>query len=173
MTTKLMPWRREHKPSALAKREDFPLFDLHRRMDEMFADFFADFGIGDESLVPRGLTLSRREFPTMPRVDLAETDDEVTVTADLPGLEEKDLDVTLDGDLLTIRGTRKEEKDDKKHNYHMTERYYGEVQRVIQVPAGVDPEKVKAAFKNGVLKVTLTKLPEAKTHSKHIEIKAA
>lgn len=169
MTTKLMPWRRETKPAAVAPKNDLsPLFDMHRRMDELFADFFADFGFGGEN-GPRSL-LAGRDLPTMPRVDLAETYNEVTVTADLPGMEEKDLDVTLDGDLLTIRGTRKEEKEDKKRNVHVSERYFGEVQRVVQIPSGVDPNQVKAAFKNGVLKVTLAKLPEARSQVRRIEI---
>ena len=113
---------------------------------------------------------SRSAFPAMPKVDMAETAEEFVVKADLPGLEEKDLKVTLDGDLLTIRGTRSEEKEDKRRDYHLMERSYGEFHRTIQLPAGVDRDKVKAAFKNGVLNVTLPKRLEARAESRHIEI---
>jgi HSP20 family protein len=171
MTRKLMmPWKRDKGETAIARREENPFLDLHRRMDDLFADFFT--GFGEDTPWPAGLTVGQRAFATMPKVDVAETDDEVTVTADLPGMTEKDLTVSLDGDLLTIRGTRNEEKEDKKRNYHLVERTHGEFHRVLQMPAGVNRDKIKAAFKNGELKVTLPKLPEAKKAQRHIEITA-
>lgn len=168
MTRKMVPWKRDRDTTAMDRREDNPFFDLHRRMDDLFADFFA--GFGEDTPWPRGLTVSQRAFPVMPKVDVAETDDEVVVTADLPGMDEKDLNVTLDADVLTIRGSRKEEKQDKKSSYHLIERSYGEFHRALQMPAGVDSDKIKAAFKKGVLRVTLPKLPASKASSRHIEI---
>lgn len=170
MTRKLMPWRREQRQPAVAQTGDRGILDLHREMNNLFADFFA--GFGEDALWPRGLLAGRSAFPSMPKVDVAETADDIVVRADLPGMEEKDIKVTLDGDLLTIRGARSEEKEDKKRDYHLMERSYGEVQRVIQLPGGVDREKVKAAFKNGVLSVTMPKLPSLKAQSRHIEITA-
>ncbi len=167
MTRKLMPWKRD-KEVAASHREENPFLDLHRRIDDLFADFFT--GFGEDTLWPRGLTAGPRAFTTLPKVDVAETDDEVVVTADLPGMTEKDLNVSLDGDLLTIRGTRKEEKEDKNRSYHLVERSYGEFHRVLQIPDGVNKDKIKAAFKKGELKVTLPKLPQTKSPSRHIEI---
>lgn len=168
MTRKLVPWKRDRDTTAVARREENPFFDLHRRMDDLFADFFA--GFGEDAPWPRGLAAGQRAFAAMPRVDIAETNDEIVVSADLPGLDEKELNVSLDGDVLTIRGTRKEEKEDKKRSYHLVERSYGAFQRSLQMPAGVDKDKIKAAFKNGVLKVTMPKLPESRSTSRHIEI---
>lgn len=170
MTRKLMPWRREQRQPAPVNAGERGILDLHREIDRLFADFFA--GFGEDALWPRGLMASRSAFPAMPKVDVAETADELVVKADLPGMEEKDLKVTLDGDLLTIRGTRSEEKEDKRRDYHLMERSYGEFHRTIQLPAGVDRDKVKAAFKNGVLQVTLPKRPEARAETRHIEIAA-
>lgn len=168
MTRKLIPWKRDRNQMAVARREENPFLDLHRQMNHLFADFFA--GFGEDTLWPHGLQAARSAFPGTPKVDMAENDDEVVVTADLPGLEEKDVNVSLDGDLLTISGARREEREDRKRSYHLIERSYGEFHRTLQMPAGVNKDKVKAAFKNGVLKVTLPKLPDAKNTSRHIEI---
>ena len=167
MTRKLMPWRRDRTDSAMTRQEDNPFLDLHRRMNEVFADFFADGG--DDLLWPRGFSRVAG-IATMPKVDVAETDTEVVVKADLPGLDEQHVEVTLDNDLLTIRGRREEEKSEKQRSYHLVERAYGEVQRTLRVPANVDREKVKAAFRNGVLTVTLPKTPEARANTRRIEI---
>ena len=168
MTRKLIPWRRERTELAAQREEDNPFLSLHRSMNELFDDFFKDFEGAFRGSPWTALT--RSAGTATPRVDVSETDEEVTVTADLPGLEEKDIAVTLDNDVLTIRGSRKEEREEKKKNYHLMERSYGEVQRSILVPGSVDKEKVKASFKNGVLKVAMPKLPEAKTTAKKIQI---
>lgn len=167
MTRKLMPWRRDRTETAVTRHEDNPFLDLHRRMNEVFADFFAEGG--EDPFWPRGLP-RLRDLPSAPKVDVAETDTAVVVTADLPGLDEKNVEVTLDDRLLTIRDRREEEKNETKRSYHLIERSYGEVQRAIQLPAGIDRDQVKAAFKNGVLTVTLPKTPEAKATSRRIEV---
>ena len=107
-----------------------------------------------------------------PSVDVSETDDEVQVTADLPGLTEKDVEVTLEDGALTIRGEKKEEREEKKRNYHLVERSYGRFERAVALPHGIDPGKVKARFRNGVLHVTLPKTPENRSRSRAIEITA-
>ena len=168
MTRKLIPWRRDRTELAAQREEDNPFLSLHRSMNELFDDFFKDFE-GAFSGSP-WTALARSAGTATPRVDVSETDEEVSVTADLPGLEEKDISVTLDNDVLTIRGSRKDEREEKKKNYHLMERSYGEYQRSILVPGSVDKDKVKASFKNGVLKVAMPKLPEAKTAAKKIEI---
>jgi HSP20 family protein len=170
MTRKLVPWRRERTDLPARREEDNPFLSLHRSMNELFEDFFKDFE--DAFHGSPWNAIVRSAGIATPRVDVSETDAEVTVTADLPGLEEKDIAVTLDNDVLTIRGSRKDEREEKKKNYHLMERAYGEYQRSILVPGSVDKDKVKASFKNGVLKIALPKRPEAKTATKKIDISA-
>ncbi|MFH0908770.1 MAG: Hsp20/alpha crystallin family protein [bacterium] len=168
MTRKLIPWRRDRTDVPARVEEENPFFGLHRSMNELFDDFFKDFEGAFRGSPWTALT--HRAGTATPRVDVSETDEDVMVTADLPGLEEKDISVTLDNDVLTIRGSRKEEREEKKKNYHLMERSYGEYQRSILVPGSVDKDKVKASFKNGVLKIGVPKLPEAKTAMKKIDI---
>lgn len=170
MKTKLIPWRRGHKDVALRGREENPFAALHEGMDRLFEDFFGEFETALQT--PGTGWMTTRSGGSLPRLDVAETDEEVRVTADLPGMTDKDVSVSLDGDLLTIRGHREESREDKKANYHMMERSYGEFHRVVNVPAGVDPDKVKATFRNGVLHLTLPKRPEVQGHRKQIPVRA-
>jgi HSP20 family protein len=119
----------------------------------------------------------------VPSVDVTETDKEIEITAELPGLERKDVDISLEDDVLTIRGEKKfeAEQGDKKDktdkrannnkNYHLSERSYGVFYRVLQLPPGIDPSTVKATMSNGVLKITIPK--PARTQAKKIEVKDA
>ena len=106
-----------------------------------------------------------------PAVDLIDGKDEIVLRADLPGLDEKDIEVTVQDGTLTIRGQRKEEKEEKKEDYYYNERAYGAFTRTLALPAGVDRDRVKATFTKGVLEVHLPKAKEAK--GTKIEVKAA
>ena len=106
-----------------------------------------------------------------PTIDVTETDREIEITAELPGLEEKDVEVNVAENLLTIRGEKKAEKEDKSKNYHVVERAYGAFARSIALPDGVDPDAIKATIAKGVLKVTVPK--PAPAQAKKVEIKAA
>jgi HSP20 family protein len=106
-----------------------------------------------------------------PAVDMVDHDDEIVLRADLPGLDEKDIEVRVHDHVLTIQGERKEETEEKKEDYYYSERSYGAFARTLSLPAGVEADKVKATFKKGVLEVHLPKAKEAK--AKKIEIKAA
>jgi HSP20 family protein len=97
-----------------------------------------------------------------PRTDVAETKDSVTIKAELPGLEAKDVEVAISGDVLTIKGEKKQEKEEKDEHRHLVERSYGAFSRMVRLPAPVAADKIKATFKNGVLTVTLPKTEEAK-----------
>jgi HSP20 family protein len=108
-----------------------------------------------------------------PRVDVSESEEQIQVTAELPGVEEKDVEVVLADNVLTIKGEKTSEREDKKKDYHMVERTYGSFQRVIPVRYDIDPDKVVASFAKGVLTVTLAKPPEAIEKVKKIEIKSA
>lgn len=142
---------------------DDPFLRLRREVDQLFDDFFGGSGIarwpGDQRL-------------SLP-LDVSETDKEITVTAELPGVDEKDIEVALADDLLTIRGEKKVEKEHKSDNVFMAERSYGSFSRSLRLPFGVDEDKVEAKFKNGVLTITLPKPPEVQQSIKKIEVKAA
>lgn len=145
--------------SSVRRIDDFDLGSC----DRLFDDFFRGFGI-----VP---TLAAFEPGTFtPSVNLSETDKEVKVVAELPGLEEKEVNLELDDDTLVLEGEKKAEEEAKEDKWHRLERSYGSFRRVIPLPAEVEGAKAKAAFKNGVLSVTLPKKPEAKPNKKTINI---
>ena len=112
-----------------------------------------------------------RERGWAPAVDLVDRKDEIVLRADLPGLDEKDIEVTVQDGALTIRGERKEEREEKKEDFHYGERSYGAFTRTLMLPAGVERHGVKATFTKGVLEVHLPKAKEAKETK--IEVKAA
>ena len=104
-----------------------------------------------------------------PSVDISETEDKLLIKAELPGLEAKDVNVSMSGNLLTIKGEKKKEKEEKDEHHHCMERYSGSFQRYFRIPVNVKTDKVEAVFDKGVLKVTLPKVEEAR--KKEIEIK--
>lgn len=136
---------------------------LQREIDRVFSDFsrgvpaLGDFGRGAMAF----------------KVNVAESDGAVEVTAEIPGVEPKDIDVQLKDGILTIKGEKKVEKDEKQQDYHVTERSYGMFERSFTVPAEVDGTKVDATFDKGVLKVTLPKLPMAQSKVQKIAVKPA
>ena len=117
----------------------------------------------------------RRELrrTAAPAVDIAESDKAYEVTAELPGMDEKNIEVKVANGNLTIKGEKQEEKEEKKKDYYLHERHFGSFERCFQVPEGVDAEKIEASFKKGVLTVTLPKKPEAQKPEKKIDVKAA
>lgn len=113
-----------------------------------------------------------RTFVAAPAVDVAETEKSYEITAELPGMDEKNIEVNLANDGLTIRGEKKEETEEKKKDYTVSERRYGSFERYFALPDDVDVNRIEANFKNGVLKVTLPKTAEAQKPAKKIEVKA-
>jgi len=158
----LIPWKNKRDRSELSRREGYVLPRLRTDIDRLFDRFFQDFW-GDED----GGRLAGLMAGT--RTDLSESDNDVCVRVELPGVDPKDVEVNLEGNVLTISGEKKEEKEDKRRDYQYVERQFGSFRRSIQLPGYVDPEHVEATFKNGVLTVTLPKKPEAKP--KTIEVK--
>lgn len=159
------------KPTAPEWR---PLETLRREIDQLFDDFGlralrAPFGRSGIDLEPfwRG----EITWGKMPAVDFIDNEKSYVVTAELPGMSEADIDVKYVDGTLTIRGEKKEEKEEKKKDYYLSERRYGSFQRAFQVPNGVDADKIDAAFKNGVLTVTLPKSAGAVRNEKKIAIK--
>jgi HSP20 family protein len=165
--TNLAPWRRGEKEVPVRRDgERDPFYALHRRMDRLFDDFFNNFSL------TRFGDWGESWGAFNPRIDLSETDKEFKVSAELPGLDENDIEVSLTQNTLTIKGEKKEEKEDKDQNYYRMERSYGSFQRTIPLPYEVESNKVEATFKKGVLTVTLPKTAEAQKHTKKINIKA-
>jgi len=111
-------------------------------------------------------------WSAIPPVDFVEKMGEYEISAELPGLDEKSVDVKLSNGVLTISGEKKDEKEEKKEGYYFSERRYGSFKRAFRVPDGVDVSKIAAAFEKGVLRVTLPKTSEAKKQEKTIEISA-
>ena len=133
---------------------------LRNEMDRLWDEYF---GPGRRAFQPL-------EETWLPAVDVAETGDKVTVKAEIPGMEAKDIEISMVGDTLTIKGEKKAEREEKDENYHMVERSYGSFSRAMKLPVAVDADKVEATYKNGVLTVVLPKKEEVKP--KAIEIKA-
>ena len=106
-----------------------------------------------------------------PRIDVSENEKEVMITAELPGLEEKDVELLLSPETLTIKGEKKVESEEKERDYYRTERAYGSFCRTIGLPGGIDKDKAEATFKRGVLKVMMPKTVQAQKEVKKLEIK--
>jgi HSP20 family protein len=147
----LVPFR---EPGALMQ-PDFGLFGLHREIDRLFNEFAQGIGQNGAQLVPK--------------IDVSETDKTIEVSAEMPGLERKDVEISIDDDMLTIRGEKKIEDDKKDKNVQHSERSYGVFLRVLQLPPGIDPSSVQATMSNGVLKILIPK--PAKPEPKKIEVK--
>jgi HSP20 family protein len=137
-----------------------PFVSLQREIDRLFEDFTHGF----PSLAGNGAAL-------VPSMDVTETDKEIEITAELPGLEEKDVQINVADNLLTIRGEKKAEKEEKDKNYRLIERSYGAFARTLELPDGVNADAIKASISKGVLKVTVPK--PAPAQAKKIEVKSA
>lgn len=145
----LIPWRDRNELSS-----------LRREIDSLFDRFFEGW--------PFRSTAVRQWVPS---VDVSETAKEVLVQAELPGMDPKEIDIAIQGNLLTLKGERRQEKEEEGANYHRIERSFGSFSRAIQLPAEVDVEKVSAVYKNGVLTITMPKTGAAS--AKRIEVKTA
>jgi len=135
------------------------LFGMQREMNRMFDNFLNGTDRGEDY----ALTV------WSPAVDIAEHDDQYVVKMELPGVSKEEVKITLESNILTIRGEKKQEKETKKENYHRVERSYGSFQRSFTLPTTVKNDKIDASFKDGILNINLPKAEEAKP--KQIEVK--
>ena len=153
-----------------------PFESLRREIDRLFDDFGGGLW---RSPFPRSffhITPFGRGEPgwaATPAVDVIETDKAYEIAAELPGMDEKNIEVKVTDGVLTMKGERQEEKEEKKKDYYLQERSFGSFQRSFELPEGVDPEKIEASFKKGVLTLKLPKKPEAQKPAKKIDVKAA
>jgi len=160
--TNLIPWGRNQSVTAPGSHENNdPFVALSRDMNRLLDDFTRGFGV---SIPPRS-SLSG----TWPHVEVSETDKDVTVVAELPGMDEKEVEVLLQDGVLTLKGEKKSESNTSAYS----ERWHGQFQRSVQVGSDIDPEQVNASFKNGVLTLTLAKRPETQRSVKRIPINNA
>jgi HSP20 family protein len=150
---------------AIGRRDD-PFSVMRREMDRMLEDFSRGFGLSPSREWGGGLWSANE-----PRVDVAETDKEIKVQAELPGLQEKDINVDISDNHLTLRGEKKSEEEEKGADFYFQERSYGAFERSIPLPVEVDKDKAEASFKNGVLSIRLPKTAEAQQKVRKIPVK--
>ena len=131
-----------------------PILQLHREIDRLFDDAFRGFGFPTLAM-PRWPS----DWPGMlkPALDIQETDKQYKIALEVPGIEEKDIQITLDNDVLLVRGEKRQEQESKDGGFHRVERSYGSFQRALNLPADANQNTIKAAFKNGVLTITMEK----------------
>ena len=163
-------------PARTPSQEQFwqPLTTLRGEIDRLFDEFsrgWSVFPFGSRSFDWEPLWRRGAMFgPAVPAVDIAEKAQAYQITAELPGLDEKEIEVTVSDDGVRIKGEKKEEKEEKTKSFYRVERSYGRFERSVQLPMMVKGDKVEAAFKNGVLTVSLPKAEEAKAKSVKIKI---
>ncbi|MCB0191477.1 MAG: Hsp20/alpha crystallin family protein [Anaerolineae bacterium] len=161
----LAPWRWGERKVPVRSELQSSHGSLQLDFDRLFDDFFTTpFGL---SMTPFSQSLG--DFN--PTIDVSETDTEFKVSAELPGLSENDIDVSVDHNILTISGEKKAETEDKRENYYRVERSYGSFRRSIELPGEMDPDQIEATFKNGVLSITMPK-PE-QDQAKRITVKTS
>jgi HSP20 family protein len=144
MVWELTPWR------------PFEFDRIRREMDRLWDSFLEEGHV-------------RRAGDWLPSIDVSETKSDLVIKAELPGMDPKDIDISMNNGFLTIKGEKKHEREEKEENYHVVERGYGSFTRSVRLPKEVQSDKITASFKNGVLRVTLPKSEEAK--KKEIKIK--
>lgn len=161
------------KSTAPAPSPWSALDDLRSEVDHLFQDFSRGNWPHPFGSIRFEPTFHRYFTWSTPAVDIIEKDTAFEITAELPGIEPKDVDVSLKNGSVVIKGEKQEEREEKTKEHHVKERHYGSFERSFPVPQGADISAIEATFHNGVLKVTLPKTAEAQKPSKKIEIKAA
>jgi HSP20 family protein len=159
----IIPWGRGNEPLARSFQGD-PFLSLHREMNRLFDDVFRGFN------APAGFTKLPGLGSAWPKLEISDTDKEVKIAAEVPGMEEKDIEVLLDDGSLTIRGEKTSDTDDKDKQF--SEHFYGKFERRIPIDVPVVSDKVTASFKNGLLTVILPKAEPVANNSKRITVEA-
>ena len=161
----LIPWRDKTQVDAYPETYSDPFASFRREVDRMFDDFF--------SSASRGMQPWNAGWHAMaPRIDISDSDKELVLTAEMPGLDEKDFEVTLAGDILTIKGEKKTENEDRNGNAYYVERRFGSFSRSVRLPFAAGDQQVEANYDRGVLTVRVARPPEAQRNVRRIEVKA-
>ena len=163
----LIPWTRSQDlvPELFRDERSSPFLTLHREMNRLLEEAFRGFALSP-------LAGQRAGFvnPAWPKLEVAESDKQITVSAEIPGMEEKDVELLMDDGNLIVRGEMKSETEDKERQF--SERFYGRFERRIPVGMDIEENKIEASFKNGVLKVILPKTERPQSKAKRIAINA-
>lgn len=149
-------------PGLFKEEGVLPLLRIRNGIDKLFEDFFS----GNSAMAP-----FKADGVMMPAIDVQETDEAITVDAELPGLKQEEIKVSVEDGILSISAERKHEKDEKTKNVRRSERYYGRMERRLSLPSSVEEAKVEAAYKDGVLHVTLPKKASAKPKAVNVKVK--
>ena len=165
---KFSPWNwfKREEPSGSgellpARGGDDPLARMHREMDRLFEDFFGAFDKPSNW---------HSELVLKPSIDIAESKKAYRISVEVPGVDEGDIDLTLDGDALIISGEKQQDSEDDEDGYHRVERSYGSFRRVLTLPTDADADRITAKFRNGVLRIEIPRTREASGNRKRIEI---
>ena len=176
-TVTKLPVKHEKASERASALEAWQPFDaLRREVEQLFDDFGRNFWRLPTRRSVFDIEPSRRReasWEVAPPVDVAESEKAYEIAAELPGMDEKNIEVKVANGNLTIKGEKQEEKEEKKKDYYLHERHFGSFERSFEMPEGVDADKIEANFKKGVLTVTLPKKAEAQKPAKKIEVKAA
>jgi HSP20 family protein len=164
--TDIIPWNRNRALATRPQDVVDPFNMLRRDINRVFGDFLSDWTRPDRMVS----MLHHQPGSFVPEIDVKETDKEFQVTVDLPGMDEKDLEVTFVGGALSIKGEKREEHEEEQGNMFHSERRYGVFERMIPLSSDVDLNKAKASFKKGVLKITLPKTENVRSTRKTIPV---
>jgi HSP20 family protein len=151
-------------PMSRWSEDSDPFLAMRREMNRLFDDAFGGFGL------PSVFGPALRQMPAPPKIDVSETENEIQVTAEMPDIDQNDVEVLLEDDRLIIRGEKKEEREDKDRNYHVRERLQGAFSRTLPLPFTPDPSQVTAEFKNGVMTIIIPKPQKLKQKQHRIEV---
>ncbi len=174
LKTLLTPWnwfKKEEEAQAvpiqrMAKTPEHSLSRLHSDIDKLFENFFHGFPLSP--FREEGKTTSGGFI--LPQVDIGESEDAYTIKVEAPGVEEKDIELTVSDGTLIVRGEKRYEKEDEEKHFHRIERSYGSFQRMLSLPPDADDSKVEAKFKNGLLTISIGKNPESPSATRKIPI---
>ncbi len=167
--TNLIPWKRSEKQLTVHREPQDPFYALQGRINQLFDEILGT----PEGFGFRLANLADRFGEFSPQVDVIESEKAIKITAELPGMDDKDINVTFAHNTLTISGEKKENKEETDKGYYYVERSYGSFQRSIPIPTEIESDKIDATFKKGVLTITLPKTKAAQAAYKRIPVKKA
>ncbi len=166
-----VPVKRDETTGGMPRFPDHPLHRFHQEVDRLFEDAFRGFGLQDS--VQKSLRPAAGQGLFKPRLYLGATGDVYSISVEVPGVEAKDVHVDIANDTLTIRGEKKQEKEEKDRHYYRLERSYGNFQRILSLPEDADRDNVTASFKNGILQVKIPRKPLPASDVRKIDIQSS